>query len=330
MSKIARGDVSTLVLPDEVSETILRGVKETSVVQKYARARPMRAQNVTITEAEVTGANVFWVGEGNRKQTDAPPMADLTWSMSAAELAVIIPLDETVQDDAEVDLFDLYKPAIESAIASKLDAAALFGLDSPVAWGANGTAIFPNIQTAGNDFEEASSTSDLKLLNLLAGTGATPGTPLGALEAIEDDGYDATGWVAYTRFKARLRGLRDADERYIFGNAVEAGVPSTLFGLPIDFVKSDIWDQDNAHVILGDWDQATVGTRQGIKYKIFDQGVITDGAGAVVYSLMESDMVALRVTARYAFKVIADETADGETLDSDSDYPFAAVRPYTA
>jgi HK97 family phage major capsid protein len=330
MSKIARGDVSTLVLPDEVSETILRGAAESSVVMRYARSRPMRAQNVTITEAEVTGANVFWVGEGNRKQTDAPPMADLTWSMSAAELAVIIPLDENVQDDAEIDLFELYKPAIETAIAQKLDAAALFGVDSPVAWGANGTAIFPNIQTAANDFEEDVAPTDLELLNLLAGTGVTPGTPTGALEAIEDDGYDPTGWVAYTRFKARLRGLRDADERFVFGNAVEAGVPSTLFGLPIEFVKSDVWDQDNSHVILGDWDQATVGTRQGIKYKLFDQGVITDGAGAVVYSMMENDMVALRVTARYAFKVIADDTADAATLDSASDYPFASVRPYTS
>jgi hypothetical protein len=58
--------------------------------------------------------------------------------------------------------------------------------------------------------------------------------------------------------------------------------------------------------------------------------VITDGAGAVVYSLMENDMIALRVTARYGFKVLADETADGETLDGSSEYPFASVRPYTA
>jgi hypothetical protein len=45
---------------------------------------------------------------------------------------------------------------------------------------------------------------------------------------------------------------------------------------------------------------------------------------------MENDMIALRVTARYGFKVLADDTADGETLASTSDYPFASVRPYTA
>ena len=81
---------------------------------------------------------------------------------------------------------------------------------------------------------------------------------------------------------------------------------------------------------MGDWTQAWVGTRQGIRYKVFDQGVITDGAGNVVYSLMENDMIALRVTARFGFKVVADETADGATLSSGDDFPFAVVRPAQA
>ena len=63
MAKIARGDVSALALPDEVSEEILRGVAETSLIQGLARSRPMSANAVTLTEAEVTGANVFWVGK---------------------------------------------------------------------------------------------------------------------------------------------------------------------------------------------------------------------------------------------------------------------------
>ena len=41
-------------------------------------------------------------------------------------------------------------------------------------------------------------------------------------------------------------------------------------------------------------------------------------------------MVAVRVGARYAFKVICDDSADGDTVASGNDYPFAVVRPYTA
>lgn len=330
MARVQRGDVSTLILPDEVSETILRGAAEQSIVMRFARKRPMTAQTVKLTEAEVTGANVFWVGEGARKSTDAPTMASLTWTMDAAELAVIIPLDENVADDANLDLFDLYKPAIETAIAHKLDAAALFGTDKPTDWGTLGTDIIPGAVTVGNVFTEDGNPTDAELLDLISGTGATPATPDGALEAIEADGYEATGAVAYTRFKARLRGLKDLDNRYIFGDAVQAGVPATLFGVPIEFAKSDIWTPTAAHMVLGDWNQAIVGTRQGIRYKVFDQGVITDGAGNVVYSLMESDMIALRVTARYGFKVICDNTADGETLANGEDFPFAVVRPAQA
>lgn len=331
MARVQRGDVSSILLPDEVSETLLRGAAEASLIQTYGRSRPMSAANVKLTEAEVSGANVFWVGEGARKQTDAPTMAQKTWTMSEAELAVIVPLDENVQDDATVDLFDLYKPAIETAIAQKLDSAAIFGVDKPASWGTLGTDIVPSLTTASHQFAEDASPTDAELLDLISGTGATPGTPDGALQALEEDGYEPTGFLSYIRFKSRLRNLKDADGRYIFGDAAGPGQYSSVFGVPNRFVSnangSGIWVPAEAHMILGDWNQAIVGTRQGIRYKVFDQGVITDGAGNVVYSLMESDMIALRVTARYGFKVIADDTADGGTLGAASEFPFAAVAP---
>ena len=333
MAKVARGDVAAIALPDEVSETILRGAADSSLIQSLGSSRPMQAQNVTLSEAEVTGANVFWVGEGQRKQTDAPPMAQLSWTMSAAELAVIIPLDENVQDDASVDLFELYKPAIESAIANKLDSAAIFGVDAPLSWGAanTGVHIVPDAIAAGHEFDEDGTPTDDELLDLMAGTGLTPGTPDGALQALEEDGYDPNWALAYIRFKSRIRNLKDADGRYIFGDASSAGQPASLFGVPLLFSSrtqgSNIWVPAEAHLIMGDFSQALVGTRAGIRYKLFDQGVITDGAGNVVYSLMENDMVALRVTARYGFKIFADATADGDTVGAGDEFPFAVVGP---
>jgi HK97 family phage major capsid protein len=326
MAKVTRPDVSNLILPDEVSETILRGVAEQSIIAQYARTRPMRAQNVKLTEAEVQGANVFWVGEGARKSTDAPSMASLTWSMSAAELAVIIPMDENVYDDANLDLWELYRPAIETAVAHKLDAAALFGTDAPTEWGTTG--IVPLAKTAGNDVEIVNaSVTDVELLEGIAGTGAA--TADGLLQMIEDDGYDPNGFLAYVRFRSKLRNLKDADNRYVFGGPTGAGVPGELFSVPINFLKSDIWNATaatGAYLVAGDWNQAVLGTRQGLRYKMFDQGVITDGAGNVVYSLMENDMIALRVTGRFGFKIICDNTADGQTLAAGEDFPFAVLR----
>jgi len=337
MARVQRGDVAGIVVPTPVSDAILRGVADQSIIQRLAKPVPMSTNAKTFREAEVTGANAYWVGEGQRKQTDQPTMQQLAWTLTSAEIAVIIPIDENVVDDAEADLFELYKPAIETAVANKLDAAAMFGNDAPTAWGAAGTGahIVPDALIVGNDFEEDASPTDQELLDLISGTGATPATPDGALEALEADLYDPSRIVAYNRFKSRLRNLKDADGRYYFqGSNGLPIVPEDLFGIGIEFASheksTNVWQPSEAHLIMGAWEQAWLGTRQGLTYKVFDQGVITDGAGNVLYSLMEQDMVALRVVARYAFKVIADDTADGASLASGEDYPFAVVRPYTA
>ena len=337
MARVQRGDVAGIVVPTPVSDSILRGVADGSIIQRLAKQRPMSTNAETLREAEVTGANAYWVGEGQRKQTDKPTMAQKAWTITSAEIAVIIPMDENVVDDASVDLFGLYKPAIETAIANKLDAAALFGNDRPTAWGAvnTGVSIVPEAIVAGHDFEEDATPTDQELLDLISGTGATPATPDGALEALEADLYDPSRIVAYNRFKSRLRNLRDADNRYYFQGANGLPiVPSELFSIPVEFASheksTNVWQASEAHLIMGDWEQALLGTRQGLTYKVFDQGVITDGAGNVLYSLMEQDMVAVRVVARYAFKIIADDTADGETVASGDAFPFAVVRPYTA
>lgn len=54
---------------------------------------------------------------------------------------------------------------------------------------------------------------------------------------------------------------------------------------------------------MGDYSIAVVGVRQDLTYKLLDQAVITDDAGAIVYNLPQQDMVALRVVARFAFAI---------------------------
>lgn len=339
MAKIARGDLpseshsTNLLLPEEVSEVILRGSAERSAIRAHARPLQMTSNSRRLTEAEVTGANVFWVGEGQRKSTDAPTAAQKSWTMTAAELAVIVPIDENVQEDGAVDLFELYQPAIETAIARKLDGAAIFGIDVPTAWGSV-ASIKSQAVAANHVFTEGGSPTDDELIDQMMGTGSDPAD--GALQAVEDDGYDPDQILSYLRFRARLRNLKDADNRPFLGDLARSVSITEILGVPVEFYKgtnagSDgFWIPDDAHLVIGDFDQAMVGTRQDVRYKIFDQGVITDGAGNVVYSLMESDMVALRVTARFAFKVFAPDTADGEALAADEKYPFAIVRPAQA
>jgi hypothetical protein len=88
------------------------------------------------------------------------------------------------------------------------------------------------------------------------------------------------------------------------------------------------WDADEAELIAGDWSKAIVGLRQDITWKMFDQGVISDGDGAVVLNLMQQDAVALRVTMRVAYATSNPVT----TLNSDENtrFPFGVVQATTA
>ncbi|KKK78320.1 hypothetical protein LCGC14_2844730, partial [marine sediment metagenome] len=221
------------------------------------------------------------------------------------------------------------------AFARKLDKAVLFGgADWSTSWnsptGPVDGSVWEVLKTAGGIFEEDATPDDAELLELITGTGLVARD--GALSFIEENGYDPDLALMRAPFRARLRNLKDLDGRYVYGDAVKAGVPAQVFGIDLQSVatKGGRIPAAKANLIFGDWAQAYLLTKQEIKYKVFDQGVITDGAGAVTYSLMENDMIALRMTARVAFKIIADDTADGETVDSSSEIPFATVSPENA
>ena len=80
---------------------------------------------------------------------------------------------------------------------------------------------------------------------------------------------------------------------------------------------------DPVRAILGDFTLACVAIRQDLEYKVLDQAVITDDQGAIIYNLPQQDMVALRVTGRYAFAtaIPVSRAGSGATV-----YPFATLQ----
>ncbi|MEI3184207.1 MAG: phage major capsid protein [Lachnospiraceae bacterium] len=51
--------------------------------------------------------------------------------LTAGELAVIVPIPESVLDDAEIDIMGEITPRVNEAIGQKVDAAIIFGDNRP-------------------------------------------------------------------------------------------------------------------------------------------------------------------------------------------------------
>lgn len=108
----------------------------------------------------------YWVsGDTGLKQTSEAAWAGVT--LTAEEIACIVPIPEAVIDDASFDVWAELRPALAEAIAQTLDAAAIGGINKPTSWPA---AVVPAAIAAG-------TRPELIVANGLAPVGITVSPP---------------------------------------------------------------------------------------------------------------------------------------------------------
>lgn len=310
-SLISRDNSDDPLIPVPVSAQIIQEMPTQSFILQRAGRVTMSTKTQRQPVLSVLPM-AYWVsGDTGMKQTSAADWANV--SLVAEELAVIVPIPEAYIDDSQVPIWDVVRPHIVEAIGAKIDSAALFGVDKPSSWPA---AIYPSLVAAGN--------------TVPIGTGDDFGVDVSLLgEKIALDGFAVNGFASRPGLKWKLTGLRSTDGIPIYQpNMQDATGPGNLYGYPISEVVNGSWDADEAELVAGDWTKAIVGMRQDITYKMFDQGVISDGSGAVVLNLMQQDSVALRVTMRVAYA-----TSNPVTIlnsNANTRYPFGAVTASTA
>ena len=208
----------------------------------------------------------YWVaGDTGLKQTTEAAWQGVT--LTAEEIACIVPIPEAVIDDASFDIWTELKPELAEAIAQVLDAAVFGGINKPASWPA---AIEPAAITAGNTAEVGTSTP---------AQGGIVGDVGTAFDKVEADGYQVSGVAAVAAMKGLLRKARDANGQRL----VEPGSP-TIEGVPLSYLLPATVGA-TTRAIVGDFSLAVVGIRQDITYKILDQAVLSDAAGVVVYNL---------------------------------------------
>lgn len=286
---ISRADTAGLI-PEEVSQEMRGRIRTTSGVMSQFRNVPVGRNQVRFPVLSAL-PTAYWVtGDTGQKQT-----TEANWAnkfLNIEELAVIVPVPVNVYDDNDVDIFEEIRPDIEEAIGLALDAAVLFGTNAPGTFPTNLSAA---ALAAGNTYTETAA----------AATGGFHDDVDALLGLVEADGYDPTGIIAARSARGRFRRARDSSGQRLAG--LNADI-TEYEGMSISYPARGLFPAGggagtNLRLFLGDFSEFVLGIRSDIDWKVFDTGVIQDGGGAIVYNLLQQDMIALRVTFRAGWQV---------------------------
>jgi HK97 family phage major capsid protein len=308
MAGILRGDV---VIPEEYVSDIIAATVQESAILTLARTVPISAY---VTHLPVLSAlpEAYWVNPADTGQKQTSQAAWEGKNITPEELAVIVPVPEAVVADANFDIFGYITPLIGAAMGKKLDFATLTGGDAPATFPANG--ILGLATTAGKLLQRGSVVDQdiAEDINQV-------------MAMVEEQGFDVGGFAARPSLKAALRGLRNNIGGLLFQPSLQAGMEPTLYGETIMFPKNGGWDVTKIDLVAGDWDMSVLGIRQDINLKVLTEATLTDGAGKVLISLAEQDMIGLRCTMRIGF-TLANPVTQLAT-DEATRSPFAALTP---
>ncbi len=306
-------EAAEALIREQLVDTIFQDVPKQSIVMQLGRRLP----NMTSKQTKIPVLDMlpisYWVnGDTGFKQTSKQAWDNVY--LTAAELAVIVPIPEAVLDDASFDIMGNVTPRVNEACAQRVDSAILFGEGRPLEWQND---ILTVARQAGNNVG-GNITYD-----------ALMGED-GIISKVEQAGYTVDGVIASMRTKGALRGLKDDVNRPLFVSDMQGATRYGLDGAPMYFPENGCFNDSLAQMIVGNFKQLVYSIRQDITVKILDQGVIQDPeTKEIVYNLAQQDMLALRVVMRLGWALPNPATR----LNPDrSNVPFAyleAKTPFT-
>ncbi len=314
MSNIISREAAEALIQEQVQNTVFQDVPKESAFLRLARRLPNMTSKQTRMPVLDLLPMAYWVnGDNGIKQTSRQEWENVY--LTAAELAVIVPLPEAVLDDASFDIVGEVTPRVTEAIGQRIDSAAIFGVNRPAEWQSD---IVTLARQAGNNVacSGGSITYDL----LMAESGL--------LSKVEAGGNPVTGVLAAMNTRAKLRSIKDSDNSPIFMASMQGETPYALGGAPMYFPQNGSFDTSVAQMIAGDFSQAVYAIRQDVTVKILDQATIVDpSTKEIVYALAQQDMIAIRVVFRMGWALPNPATR----LNEDRTFvPFAYLEPSSA
>ena len=312
------------LIPEEVQRDIVQSIEvKSAALQLMPHVRMKRAQQRIPVMSQLPIA--YWITGASLDARDIgmKQTTSLAWDnvyLNAEEMAVIVPISKNLLDDMDYDFWEQTKPKITEAFAIALDDAIFFGTNAP-------TTFPPSIVSGAN------SAGNLLVVGATAGADFLSDVSAG-MGLVESDGYDVTGFWARRQVKAKLRGMRTTTGGFILvgddGSPQASINTGSLYGEPIVFSNAGLTSfatgATGYSMLGGQWDQSMLAVRDDISMEMFDTGVITDNGSPPViqYNLMQQDMVALRVVARFAWAI--PNPINRMQPTKASRYPFFAIQ----
>lgn len=259
-------------VPKEISVEVVKNIVSQSTAFNLCKHTPMKSDKKVVPVLNDTGS-AYWVEEG-----ETIGLSIHGWEypeLEAKKLAVIIPVTKEKLEDSVMGVMSEIKEGIADAFVRSIDSAIFFGTNSPF-----DTNIVGSVEVGSQI--TATDNIDLDISK--------------AMSKVEESDLVVNGIVAPNSIKGTLRELRDGD-----GNAivVPGGVSGTqIYNTPIYIPTSRAWKAEKARCIIGDFTKAMIGTRTGINYEILDQATVGD------INLAERDIIAIKCTMRFGFKVV--------------------------
>jgi HK97 family phage major capsid protein len=301
-SLVDRTDSAPLV-SEEVVGAFLNEVAGVNPLMQMARRLPnMNKKQNRLPVWQTLPTAYFVSGDTGLKQT-----SEVSWAnkyIDAEELAVIVPIPESVLDDSDYDIWAQVKPELLRAFSLAITGAVLYGTNIPATWTTNlGAAGIVAGSTAASHTISAAAYTDLYEAIL----GETAAGVDGLFMLTEADGFMVSGCMCDVSMKGKLRNVRDSNGQPIFKTAMQgtgsmqSATRYELDGCPCVFPDDGSIVSASSLVVSGAWSQLVYSMRQDITWKVLDQAVIQDAAGNIVYNLAQQDMVALRGVMRLGF-----------------------------
>lgn len=310
---IDRTGAESLISTQEANE-IIQGVVTQSAVFSRARKLPnMTSRQYKMPVLDMMPVAYFVNGDTGQKKTTKQ-----AWDkkfITAEEIAVIVPIPESVHDDSDYDIWGEVKPRVIEAFGKVIDGAILFGVDKPSTWRDD---VVSTAAKAGSVVTLAAGDS---LYDRIMGED-------GVIAKVENSGYFVNGHMADISMRAKLRGLKDANGNPIFKSDMQSGTNYFLDGSGMNFPNNGAFDKSKALMISGDFSQLVYAIRQDITFKLFTEGVVQNPDGSIAYNLMQNDMVALRAVMRLGWEI--PNPINSVQKDKTKRCPFSILKQGTA